>query len=1233
MIHRTRFLDFILADPKYSQSRNRYVSLDAEGSGASDQFEFMVKVLAPSVEQASPYDVATRKFGATDGLREYSSEHVILCGPPGSGKTATLQRLLLEMAARAQTDSTAPIPALVELKHDESLTNLIGIFLAEHGEPATADYVETMLSTGQLFLILDGLNELPLESRRSELSLFRSKYRRTTPMVFSKRDTGPGGDLRIEKKLLLLPLTGAQVRSYVRAHVNDRPERLLTLLKGPIRDLAATPLFLSMLCAIYDTRKDIPSHLADVFRGFVEEIYCRAFKQDAPVGPEIRSLWNGVLARLAFEMTLGYSRADLQLTASRKNAELSIARYLKSQHSEAHLPDRSMILEALVNHHLVRLSIGGAVEFPHQMIQEYFAAEYLLGELTHISDVALKQDYLNCVKWTEPLAMALQLTEDLKQVERIIRLAIDVDLALAARLAGAARAPFQSQAIDFIGRLRLPHRAKLLLFGKTSSKAVLVPLIDALSHENPQIGITAAKGLARIKASEAIDSLINALGGTDPQLPKDAAAALGSIGSDEAVDPLYNLMHSQDVWFRIYAAWTLGAIGSELAISRLIEGLHEKEGDVRAAATKGLAVAGSDRAVGALVVALEDGEEWVRWSATEALVSIGTENVAEEFIRVLEHGTRNARDCAAKGLGRMAVSKATERLVEHFLADEDTEVRWNSGVALGKIGNEEAMDCLSKAVESKSTNMRWIAAFALAHAGDQRGVSVLIEAARHDDSDIRSKAASALGQIPSDMVRKLLIKLLLFDNATGVRATAARALAQMGGKTTQKALISALERGNRDVRAAAADALGTVGDDGAVGPLLKALGDRIHDWVPQVYAAQALAKIGNPDAIVPLLKIIENEKGAFGFPWWATTALSELGDYSVIARLWKLTLATGEELLLDCIADIQRRLGFYNHELLPVEGTFHALHLSDLHFATIEDAEEWYGQLFLDLTKGLKLPILNCLVLSGDIGTLSEPKEYDAAELFLRKLMKDFKLGPDDVVMVPGNHDLNWQISKRAVESGASGLPEPAMYEKRFFFFGRLLKKITGKEFPMKKEDQWTLKAFQSHRLLFLGLNSCWELDHLNTTRASINGVACVNALRKIQDRHDGYIKIAVWHHPLDSPDEDRIKDTGFMELLSKSGFKLALHGHIHRAENRSFRPDRSPEGSHISIIAAGTFGAATRELFPAYPWQYNVLRIERNQVQVETRKRENSHGSWKPDARWQEDEESPILPNYKIEM
>jgi hypothetical protein len=49
----------------------------------------------------------------------------------------------------------------------------------------------------------------------------------------------------------------------------------------------------------------------------------------------------------------------------------------------------------------------------------------------------LKPEYLNYLKWTEPLALMLELVEDEAQAVRVVRLALEVDLRLGASLAGA----------------------------------------------------------------------------------------------------------------------------------------------------------------------------------------------------------------------------------------------------------------------------------------------------------------------------------------------------------------------------------------------------------------------------------------------------------------------------------------------------------------------------------------------------------------------------------------------------------------------------------------------------------------------------------------------------------------------------------------------------------------------------------------------------------------------------
>lgn len=339
----------------------------------------------------------------------------------------------------------------------------------------------------------------------------------------------------------------------------------------------------------------------------------------------------------------------------------------------------------------------------------------------------------------------------------------------------------------------------------------------------------------------------------------------------------------------------------------------------------------------------------------------------------------------------------------------------------------------------------------------------------------------------------------------------------------------------------------------------------------------------------------------------------------------------------------------------PSEGeVVNVLHLSDLHFSQLAQADVWYGQLAEDL-KELECDRVHALVLSGDLTQRADRQEFEAVRRFLLRLSADIRLSPGQVVVVPGNHDLSWSLSKAAysfhrredykavLEEGrfiAHGtevieVRDDAAYQRRFEPFTEFYAQIKGTPYPIEPDAQLDVQDFPKENLLFVGLNSAWETDHHFRSRASIHPGALTEAMARIR-RDPAFasrLKIAVWHHPLESPDEDRIKERGVMQQLAKAGFRLVLHGHIHKAERGLFRYDMTPEGRRMDLVAAGTFGAPTREWVPGYPLQYNLLRISKEKIVVETRRREEPNGAWQPDARWLQGAGKDPLPRYTIDL
>ncbi len=330
------------------------------------------------------------------------------------------------------------------------------------------------------------------------------------------------------------------------------------------------------------------------------------------------------------------------------------------------------------------------------------------------------------------------------------------------------------------------------------------------------------------------------------------------------------------------------------------------------------------------------------------------------------------------------------------------------------------------------------------------------------------------------------------------------------------------------------------------------------------------------------------------------------------------------------------------------------LHLSDLHISDRTQAVQFADQLREDLYNGLKFEKLTACVVSGDITNRGTPSEFDAAEKFFRLLRDYFGLHAESIVLVPGNHDMDWGISQSAyvpVRRKEWGGPrddashheagdyvevaQRQQLEQRLKAFANFHFEVRHEQYSLDAENQATVHHIADAQLLFLGLNSSWAIDHHHTDRADINSLALGHALSRI-DREPDYkdaLRIAVWHHPLQGPGPDRITDTGFIERLAQSGFRLGLHGHIHKARVDLFRLEIGPKGRRLDVLGAGTFGAAVRDWQPGYPLQYQVLEFNGGGLTVHTRRREEPNGAWKPDARWTQDRGSDPSPRYTIEL
>jgi HEAT repeat protein len=236
---------------------------------------------------------------------------------------------------------------------------------------------------------------------------------------------------------------------------------------------------------------------------------------------------------------------------------------------------------------------------------------------------------------------------------------------------------------------------------------------------------------------------------------------------------------------------------------------------------------------------------------------------------MLQHQDHRIRTAAVEAVARFDAQNRASALRD-LLRDPMWDVRCAAATALGKVKDPTTVDALVAVLKDQSTDVRSAATASLGRIGDARAIGPLVLALKDDESEVRKMAAGALTQIDakwaeSEAARKLAPELrsALGSGDWAVRRAAAYVLEQLGerkitavehsdtematpARRRQQAVMTAftdlLQDADGDLRLAAAESLGRLGDSHARSPLMTALKD--VDKAVRLAAAHALADLG-----------------------------------------------------------------------------------------------------------------------------------------------------------------------------------------------------------------------------------------------------------------------------------------------------------------------------------------------------------------------------------------------------
>jgi HEAT repeat protein len=850
-----------------------------DGQYVGTQAQLPLKVQTPkqpeSLERGQNQE-APKKFDVLGGLREfYRREPVLLIGKPGSGKSTALRRLLLEEAQGYAERGSELIPVLILLRSCDQ--GKVEDWIAEALEVEVV-VVRSLLKEPQprLLLLFDGLNEVPNPEAYRSLTQFLEKSSRV-PMVFTTRELGADTSLGIGQRVEMVPLTELQMLEFIELRLPGQGTTLIRQLGDRLRELAETPLLLNMLCQVFEQSGEIPQNRGELFRNkFAQDFDAIKHKGVVAADPGFFRFKDELLQHLAMKMIVGDGLPTGDVLQIDKTVAQGWLRDWLVAEQVSDAGEKARIwLEDLLEHHILQVAEKvKQIEFHHQLFQEYYAAEWLLAKVGNLDDDTLKRDYLNYLKWTEPVALMLALVDDEAFAVRVVDRSLDVDLMLCAKLTGAVKPNIQAKTIDKIDALDIPLTLKCECWLETRSKNAIPGLLKAIDNQDSCVGSRAVSILGQLGHIDVIPELLKLLRNRDSYLRSSAIGALGDLGYINAIPEMLKAIEDMAPWVRSSAAYALDKLCYVDLLPELVKALNHQAFCVRSSAALALGQLGRIDAIPKLIKALEDPNSDVRSSAALALGQLGHIDAIPKLIKALE--------------------------------DPSSHVRRNAASALGRLGHIDAIPALLKAISDQSSDVRHSASYALGKMGHVDAIPGLLEMLEDPEMYLPDSASDILSELGYVSTIPELLKALE-DEKFLVHRSAAYILGEIGHVDVIPELLKALKHPKSFVRSDAAYVLGKINHVDAIPGLLEALEDQ--ELLVRESVAIALGRLGHMDVIPALLEVID-----YIDTFDEVDEIGQQADPQSLAELWQ-QLKSSDIMIYPAISTIQSRCKFYNYEI------------------------------------------------------------------------------------------------------------------------------------------------------------------------------------------------------------------------------------------------------------------------------------------------------------------------------
>ncbi|MGB8699796.1 MAG: NACHT domain-containing protein [Thermosynechococcaceae cyanobacterium] len=358
-----------------------------------------------------------------DGLQVANAQqYLMVLGQPGAGKSTFLRRIGLE-ALKGQSGSYRHkcVPVFLELKQfrtgEVNLEQAIAHEFETCGFPDPIAAARKMLANGQLLILLDGLDEVPtqqLDIAIDQIQNFADQYKKNR-FIASCRTAAYQSRFQKFVDVTMADFDDAQIQQFIHNWFRtekDREaktaERCWDLLQEPshtaTKELAQTPLLLTLLCLVFDDSQNFPEKRAELYKQALDVLLTKwAAEKRVQRDPIYKELTLTLETIMLGEIAYGSFAAD-RLFFSRQEVVDQIRGFLANNLNTPRHLDGEVILQAIqIQQGILVERANNVLSFSHLTFQEYLSAQYIADQDRADNPLIaqLLHQYLTEKRWRE----------------------------------------------------------------------------------------------------------------------------------------------------------------------------------------------------------------------------------------------------------------------------------------------------------------------------------------------------------------------------------------------------------------------------------------------------------------------------------------------------------------------------------------------------------------------------------------------------------------------------------------------------------------------------------------------------------------------------------------------------------------------------------------------------------------------------------------------------------------